>query len=115
MYIHQRGYDGVELADAWYDVVTMTIPLIMMPQSTAAAIETLMNSLNTELARPNNGIEYLGDELSGSSWILDTFASDKVSVHHGEQIRAPWKKREGMLFELHIDRQPVMRVRGTLI
>jgi hypothetical protein len=113
--LEQRPYNGAELASVFLPPVGMTVPLILMPQANAAAIETAVNALNAELARTVNAIDYRPSDLSGTDWIIDTFRSPRISVHNGERRVNQWKKRDGKLFVLTIFRQPEFRTRGAMI
>jgi hypothetical protein len=114
-FLSQPGVDGVEMADAWFgSPVTMTIPLILTPQASASAMETLVNALNTELARDTNCIAYLPDDLTGNNFLIDTFKSELVSLHQGAKRRSPWVGHDGTLVVVQIERQPLFRGRGTM-
>jgi len=112
-FLRQDGVSGAELASAWQDVTQMVVPLILTPQATAAAMESLITQLNTELERLTNCIEYMPDGLSGTSWLIDTFQTDSISSQHGDRRPSQWLKLDGDLHVLQIDRQPTMRGRGT--
>jgi hypothetical protein len=115
-FLHQSPHVGSELASVDLATVTMTVPLILMPQATAADIETAVNALNTELARLNNCIEYRPTGItSGATWLIDTFRAPKISVHDGAQRPSQWMKKDGKLFVINIIRQPALRQRGTMI
>lgn len=119
-WLSQDGVDGAELASSWADIVQMTVPLILTPQATSGAIETLMNALNTELRRATNGIEYLPDGLTGSwgantTWLINTYRADEVSLQDG-QGGSQWVRRTGkMLIPLTIFRQPDFARRGLIV
>jgi hypothetical protein len=114
-YLKQDGVDGAELVKTWRDIVTMTVPLILTPQADANAMETLLNDLNAELRKDTNVIEYLPHGLTGTSYLIDTFRADEVSLADGQSIRVPWSRPgNGVLITIHIERQPTFRGRGLI-
>jgi len=119
-WLSQEGVDGAELASTWREPVQMMVPLILTPQSSGAAVETLMNNLNTELRRATNGIEYLPDGLSGSwgastTWLINTYQADEVSLQDGLG-GSEWFRRQGkLILPLTIFRDPAFARRSATI
>lgn len=113
-WLSQEGIDGAELASSWHDIVTMTIPLVITPQATAAAMETLINALNVELDRATNAIEMMPDDLTGTSYIMDTYRANQVSMHQGLVRRSPWKVKFAYV-AIEVPRKPDMRGRGLIV
>ena len=115
-FLKQDGVNGAELARSWLDIVTMSVPLVLMPQANAAAMKTLLDSLNVELRKPTNVIEYLPHGITATAFLMDTFRANEVSLADGQRVRVPWARPgEGYLISLVIDRQPVMRGGGVVI
>jgi len=115
-FLKQDGVDGAELAKSWLDIVTMTIPLVMLPQANATAIKALVDALNAELRKPLNVIEYLPHGITGTAFLLDTFRANEISLADGQKVFVPWSRPgNGYIITLSVDRQPVMRGGGVMI
>jgi len=115
-YLRQEGVDGAELAKSWANVVQMTIPLILTAQANSSAMLSLLDALNTELRKTTNVLEYLPHGLTGTTYLMDTFEADEVSLADGQRVRTPWvTPGYGYLIVVRIDRQPNMRGRGIVV
>ena len=115
-FLKADGVDGAELAKSWLDIVTMTIPLMLLPQANAAAQLALLNSLNAELRKPTNVIEYLPHGITATAYLMDTFRADEVSLADGQKVFVPWSRPgNAYMITLSIERQPTMRGGGTIV
>jgi len=112
----QDGVDGAEVAATWHEgLVSMAFELILRPQANAAAMETLVNALNTELLRTKNGIEYLPHGLTGTTWILDTVRSQPIVLQEGDGYSPYVRPQNAHMVNFTIDRQPVVRGRSATL
>lgn len=115
VWLHQTPYDGAVLASSRQDVTVMTIPVILRKQASWVAMQTLMTSLKTELARASNIIEYrpLG---AGTSFLIDTYRSPTPSLFRGQAApTAALDLQDSEPMPLTIYRHPVMRGAGAHI
>lgn len=115
-WLSQPPYDGATLASAWAPVVEMRVPLILMPQASAAAIRTKFLALKTELDRPVNVIEFR-EPTDTASYYIDTFRADVPSLA-ARGVDAPnmyLGLRSIGPFVLSISRLPDLRGAGLMI
>jgi hypothetical protein len=115
VYLVQPPYDGATLAASFRQPVTMKVPLLMTPQTTAANMQTLFNNLATELDRTVNCIEYRPLGL-GSSYFIDTYRSTIPSLHKGDFAPNPFALMQTTsILTLEIDRSPILTGAGSYI
>ena len=115
-WLTQPPYDGATLASAWAPTVRMILPLILMPQSSSAAIRAKYNLLKNELDRPVNIIE-MREPGDTESFLIDTFKADLPSIAH-RGFAAPNMFLAGQSigpFEIEMDRWPDLRGAGAMI
>lgn len=123
-----RGLDvgSPDLDQAWFRSVEgalpygetvgsamMRIPIRMTTQASAAAMKTLIDSLNTELNRETNIIEYRPNGLA-SSYFLDTFRAPLTSLRRGDDAPDPFTMlQDAREITLLIPREPYARQAST--
>lgn len=111
----QPPYDGAVLATSFRPPVLMRVPLIMTPQTSASAMQTLFNNLATELDRLTNCIEYrpLG---AAASYFIDTYRANVPSLHKGDFAPNPFAiMQTTTILVLEIDRAPILTGAGSYI
>ena len=88
-WLSQSGVDGAVQYAASVGIATMQIPVLLRAQASAAAMKTLVDSLNTELNRSTNIIEY---QPTGwpNAYFFDTYRAPLTSLRRGEDIPDPF-------------------------
>lgn len=111
-YLQQTPFDGATLASSFRPPVTMTVPLLLMTQSSADALRTKFEALATELNRAQNVLEWRGTGMTQSVFI-DTYRADVPSLIRGVDSPSPYLFRHSAgLVVCQIDRAPLVRL-GT--
>ena len=109
-WLTQSGVDGATLAASDRPITMMTIPVVLHPQPSMAALEALWDDLMTELNRTTNILRFQADGAATAT-LFDTYRSQQPSKYRG--LDTPFVG-SSMLFDpepipLVIPRSPIPR------
>lgn len=115
-WLSQPPYPGAAQAATHRPIVVMTIPLLLLPQASFAAMETLKEALDAELDRVTNIIRFQPDGAA-AAWLIDTYRAPRPSLYRGQGSIIPSNARlyDPQPITLQIPRFPEMRNAGAFI
>lgn len=121
-YLTQPPYDGAELAETHRGVVTMRLPLNILPLGgTVTELKHQLELLAAELEKKHNFLEfkpdnYTAEGIPGGNYIVETFRADVPSLFREIDVPSPFKlKTGGPQLMLDIDRMPRLSGAGQWI
>lgn len=88
-WLFQDGVDGSLAHSESIGPATMVVPIFLRTQVTAAAMKTLLDTLNVELNRRTNILEYQPDGWS-TTYFLDTYRASLAAMHRGGDGQSPF-------------------------
>lgn len=113
-WLTQQPYDGATLAATRTDITIMSVPLVLMPQATWAAVKTLFDALAVELRRNTNIIEFR-PHGAAASYFIDTYRAPVPSLFRGVDLQSVAHRLWDAEIPVLIPRHPVLRGAGAFI